>query len=202
MIKNRLFLLVIALTAVLFANAQKDSRAKQLLDEVAATYEQTQGMKITFKGTQTGTLWLKGECFVLECNGVKSWFDGTTQWSYVEENEEVNISSPTPEELQSINPFSLVTMYRKGFYYQYEGMKTRANKKGQEVFLLPVKNGNIKGITLTVNSRHLPFYIGIDMENGHYEEFIADSIEPMSLPEDFFRFDRKRYPDAEVIDLR
>ena len=62
---------------------------------------------------------LKGNKFCLESGGIKTWFDGKTQWSYVEQNEEVNVSSPTPEEIQSVNPYALLTAYKKGFNYRY-----------------------------------------------------------------------------------
>ena len=145
---------------------------------------------------------MKGDCFVLESGGVKSWFDGTTQWSYVADNEEVSISSPTPEEIQAVNPYTLVTMYRKGFNYRYEGLKLRNNKRGHEITLIPHTQEDVRMITIYVGEDNIPFYIGVDMKNGHYEEFVLSSLEKIALEDRFFRFNPKEYPDAEVIDLR
>lgn len=197
-----LMLFVVLSMVFIGLSAQQEKEAKEILDKVSTTYNQVKGMKISFKGTQTGTLWIKSNCFVLDCGGIKSWFDGTTQWSYIADSEEVNISSPTPEEIQAVNPYTLVNMYKKGFNYSYLGYKTRNGKKGQEVVLFPLHNQDIRKIILDIDSNNLPFYIGIDMQNGHYEEFIVTSNEKMALDISFFQFNQKLYPNAEIIDLR
>lgn len=117
--------------------AQKDAKAQAILDKTAAAYQKAEGIAITFGGTQKGTLLLKGSCFYLDCAGVKSWFDGKTQWSYAQQNEEVTVSNPTAEELQSVNPYALITSYKTLFNYRYRGFQTRNGKKGQEVVLTP-----------------------------------------------------------------
>ena len=61
---------------------------------------------------------LKGNRFYLNSGGIQSWFDGTTQWSYLESSEEVNVSNPTPEELQTINPYALLSIYKSGYNYK------------------------------------------------------------------------------------
>ena len=202
MMKHKLYIIMIALAGFLTVSAQKDNKAREILDQVALTYQNSDGMKITFKGTQKGTLWVKNNCFVLDCGGVKSWFDGETQWSYVKENDEVNISSPTPEELETVNPYALVTMYRNGYNYRYDGYKLRKGKTGQEVSLLAKGQGDVQRIVLNVDTNNIPAYIGIDMKNGHYEELISETFEEVSLSDDFFRFDKNQYPTAEIIDLR
>ena len=200
--KHKFYFLMLALMGVLSVAAQHDSKAKEILDHVSDTYRQSEGMKISFKGTQTGTLWVKGDKFVLECSGVKSWFDGQTQWSYVADNEEVNISSPTPEEIQAVNPYALVNMYRKGFDYRYEGLKLRNGKRGNEIALIPDNKQDIRMFLLSVSESNIPFYIGVDMTNGHYEEFIVSAFEEQKLSDEFFCFDAKQYPGVEIIDLR
>ena len=83
-------------------HAQQAEKAKSILDQAAANYKKSQGISIQFEGTQPGTLLLQGDCFYLNCGGVESWFDGKTQWSYMQQNNEVTISSPTPEELETL----------------------------------------------------------------------------------------------------
>ena len=72
------------------------------------------------EGSESGTIQLKGEKFVLKASEVITWFDGKTQWSYVVRNDEVNVSNPTQEELQQINPYTFLYMYQKDFPINWE----------------------------------------------------------------------------------
>ena len=200
--KNKLYIFILALMGVLTVEAQRDGKAKEILDQVSKTYRVSDGIRIDFKGTQRGSIWVKGEMFVLECGGVKSWFDGQTQWSYVADNEEVTVSSPTPEEIQTVNPYALVTMYQKGFDYHFLGLKMRNGKRGNEISLVPNVQQDIRMFLLSIGENNVPYYIGVDMTNGHYEEFIVTDFKKETLADDFFRFNEKLYPNTEVIDLR
>ena len=165
------------LSAFALANASQDNRAKTILDHTADAYRKAGGIHILFGGTQQGILLLKGECFYLECGGVKSWFDGKTQWSYVEQNEEVTISNPSPEELQSINPYALINSYASLFDYRYGTRHTIKGKQGDEIILTPRQKGTQEFRILSYKTRQ-------------------------AYTDDTFRFNPKHYPDAEVIDMR
>ena len=89
-------------------SAQGDAKAGEVLDKVWESISETNGIRIDFGGTENGFLLLKGEKFYLNNGSIQSWYDGQTQWSYVADTEEVNISHPTPEELQGINPYFIL----------------------------------------------------------------------------------------------
>ncbi len=195
------FLMLATSMSVVFA--QKDAKAQAILDKTAAAYQKAEGIAITFGGTQKGILLLKGSCFYLDCAGVKSWFDGKTQWSYVQQNEEVTISNPTAEEIQSVNPYALITSYKTLFNYRYKGAQTRNGRKGQEIVLTPRQKGDIQSITFTVSADYEPIYIGVKLSNGKTQEFNITSYQThRNLSSSIFRFDAKKYPNAEIIDMR
>lgn len=195
------FLMLATSMSVVFA--QKDAKAQAILDKTAAAYQKAEGIAITFGGTQKGTLLLKGSCFYLDCAGVKSWFDGKTQWSYVQQNEEVTISNPTAEEIRSVNPYALITSYKTLFNYRYKGAQTRNGRKGQEIVLTPRQKGDIQSITFTVSADYEPIYIGVKLSNGKTQEFNITSYQThRNLNSSIFRFDAKKYPNAEIIDMR
>lgn len=201
--KRNILLLAGLLLACLCGHAQHDTKARDLLDRMAEAYRQAGAVSIRFAGTQSGTLEVKGDKFHLKSGGVETWFDGKTQWSYVEQNGEVNVSTPTPEELRGVNPYALVNSYRHGFNYQYMGTKSRKGKQGQEVVLTPETEQNVKSVTLNISAGSQPQYICITLRNGEKQEFFVQSYHTrQNLGDEAFRFNKSDFPDAEIIDLR
>lgn len=183
--------------------AQKDEQARRVLDRTAATLQQAGGIRATFEGTHPGTLLMKGEKFHLDCAGIRSWFDGQTQWSYVADNEEVTVTLPTPEELQGINPYALIRSYRDGWNYRYKGKVTRNGQTGHEVQLIPEQKQTLSAVTLFVSESYLPIYIKVEQGNGAVSEIKVTSCRTnQPLDDRTFRFDKRQYPDAEIIDMR
>lgn len=196
---------LLALTFFLSANlfAQKDKQAREVLDKTAHALQQAGGIRATFGGTGSGTLLLKGNQFYLSSGGIQSWFDGKTQWSYLESSEEVNVSNPTPEELQTINPYALLSIYKSGYNYKYAGTKSRNGKQGFEVILTPENKQDITSITLFVSQTYQPLYIKVEQSNKSANEIIVTSYQTnQPLDNATFKFDIKKFPNAEVIDLR
>lgn len=187
------------------AFAQQDPQAQQILDKTIETFRQTDAVSLTFGGSQEGKLILQGDCFYLDCGGIKSWFDGTTQWSYVEENEEVTVSAPTPEELQSVNPYAILQSYRLQYNYRYQGIRTEGGKKNHILLLTPrTANANdIASVWLHISTAYRPTSIRIQNSRGESRQFIIRSYQTVKgLDINSFRFDAKKYPHAEIIDMR
>ena len=185
---KRTYLLVLILFLSVSLSAQKDKQAREILDKTANALQQAGGIRATFGGTG---------------NGIQSWFDGTTQWSYLESSEEVNVSNPTPEELQTINPYALLSIYKSGYNYKYTGIKSRNGKQGFEVILTPENKQDITSITLFVSQTYQPLYIKVEQSNKSANEIIVTSYQTnQPLDNATFKFDKKKFPNAEVIDLR
>ena len=115
------------------------------MDRTATTFRQAGGIQADFtvqtyakgvlQGSSVGTIRLKGEKFLLDADGVKTWFDGRTQWSYLTNSDEVNVSEPTPEELQSINPYALLSIYKQGYHMKLGKTDVYGGKPAYEVIL-------------------------------------------------------------------
>ncbi len=135
---------------------------------------------------------------------MKSWFDGTTQWSMIEGSNEVNISNPTEEELQSINPYTFVNLYKEGYQYAM----TNATLRGQDCYevTLTAENANngIRKLILDIDKGSLwPLCIRLNTAPGKWTRIsIYDVSAGHGWDDDFFRFNNKDYPQAEIIDLR
>lgn len=200
---NRIYTLFFLLMLTLSLSAQQDTKAKNILDKTVEKYNQSKGISVIFGGSQSGKLLLKGEKFQLTTQDVTTWFDGQTQWSYLKQNEEVNISTPTPEELRAINPYAWLSLYKQGFNYRYSGVKTREGKQGHEIVLTPQTKQDIQSITLSIGSDYEPIYIGILPTEGQMQEFIVHNYRTqLNLNDNAFRFDKSKYPNAEIIDMR
>ena len=94
--------------------------AKSVLDKAASHITVKDGVKANFKmtgsmGNTSGTILIKGRKFQATTPVATVWFDGKTQWTYVKKNDEVNVSTPTEAQLQAINPYNFINLYKKGY---------------------------------------------------------------------------------------
>lgn len=195
--------------------AQQPTQAKVVLDKTAAAFRSAGGVKADFSvqaftkgrsvGTSTGVIQLKGEKFVLKTADMITWFDGKTQWSYLKRNDEVNISVPTQEEQQAMNPYALLAVYQKGFAYKLGSVKTFQGKSVYEVILTATTAGqDLSSVILYVTKdTYRPLYISVALRDKSRSEITITGYQSgQRYADSVFVFDKKAYPHAEIIDLR
>ncbi|MFV0588892.1 LolA-like putative outer membrane lipoprotein chaperone [Bacteroides reticulotermitis] len=213
--KKYIFSVLIALLSLPVA-AQQQSQAKAVLDKTAEAFRKAGSVKISFtaksisngkvEGTESGTIQLKGEKFLLKTSEMTTWFDGQTQWSYLSRNDEVNISSPTKDELQQINPYTFLYMYQKGFSYKLGSVSSFRGKAVTEVILTATdRKMDLSSLILYVaKDTYEPLYILLQQrgQSAHSEITVTDYQPRQNYPDHLFAFDRKQYPNAEIVDLR
>ena len=184
-------------------SAQTDAKASEVLDKALAELSDDSGIRADFEGTESGYLLLKGEKFYLNNGNIQSWYDGKTQWSYVADMEEVNISHPTPEELQGINPYHILMRYKNDFNYTYKGKQTRNGVQGYEIVLTPKHSGNRELIRVFISQAHQPLAMKIEQNGETISEInITNYQRNQKLADETFRFNTSLYPNAEIIDMR
>lgn len=190
--------------------------AASILDKAAEAYEGSNGISAAFalntrsevqKMSESfeGTINMKGDKFTLVTPDMVTWFDGTTQWTYVERNEEVNVSTPTGDELQFTNPALLLRVYKKGFTPKYIGESTATNgKTTYDIELTPKKKGDITRVVLQIEKfSNFPASIKVEAKNGVSNTIHISQLKTgVNQPDSFFVFKESDYPDADVIDLR
>lgn len=207
------------LLACLLFGPRVISRAQNpvsILDKAATAYENANGISASFtlntrsevqKMSESfeGTIQMKGDKFTLITPDMSTWFDGKTQWTYVERNDEVNVSTPSGEELQFTNPAMLLRVYKKGFTPAYIGESTAANgKAAYDIKLTPKKKGDILSVELQIEKfSGFPAKIKVEAKNGITNTIHISNLKTgVNQSDDFFVFKESEYPDAEVIDLR
>lgn len=193
----------IIMVAALMSMGSFAQSAKAVLDKAAATITAQSGVKANFKmttanGSTSGTIAIKGKKFYATTPQAKVWFDGKTQWTYLKNNDEVNVSNPTEAQLQAINPYNFIHLYKRGYTYT---MNTAGN---DYVIHLMASSGDrkIKELFISVNKKNYqPKQVKM-LQGKKWTTFDINSIKKESIPDSQFRFNAKDFPKAEVIDLR
>ena len=169
---------------------------------IEAKFEATTFQGTTEKGQTTGTICVKGEKFMVTTPDGNIWFDGKTQWSLYANSDEVNVSTPTEKEIQSINPYTFINLYKHGFNHSmtnttYNGIAC------YDVRMTPQKASQIKEMRVVVDKNtYLPYSIRIKQNNDWFRVRINSIKTNNKWKDSFFRFNEKNYPNIEVIDLR
>ena len=117
----------------------------------------------------------------------------------------MNISTPTEAELQGLNPYAFLYLYKKGFDYELGKVDRFRDNGVYEVILRSAnKKQELSHIVLYVmKDTYEPVYIKLDLRDGSRNEITINSYHTgLKLPDSVFVFDKKEYPTAEVIDLR
>lgn len=178
--------------------------ARAILDKVATTVSNKGGVTAKFTisssqyGNTSGTIAIKGSKFRTTTPGATVWFDGKTQWTYMKSNNEVNVNTPTEGELQAINPYNFINMYRSGFSYKMQ------TKGGSHIIHLTAtsKQRQIQEMYITVSkSTYIPSKIRM-RQGSRWSDISISNFKKVSLNDATFKFNPKDYPSAEIIDLR
>jgi outer membrane lipoprotein-sorting protein len=208
--KRLLLLPVLLLSATILPAAQN---VAEILAKAATACNSPGGLTASFTlHTKTpqasesfeGLIYIKGNRFMLSTPDVKTWYDGATQWAYVEHTEEVNLSTPEGDELQFTNPAILLASYQKNFTATYKGEATGAGKNLYVVGLAPKKQSHIAGVELRIEkSTNLPVYLLVEWKNKTTNTIRISQLKTdANLSDSFFTFPQAQYPQAEIIDLR
>lgn len=196
-------------------NAQGNADARKVLDATAAQVTGQGGVKARFKadsftdgnlqGSVSGTMCLQGEKFRMDTPEMVTWYNGETQWSYVKANEEVNVSVPTPEERQAMNPYAFVHLYKEGYGLALKETVLRG-KPCYEVTLADQSGQKaLRTIILDIDRRtSVPMCVRMQRrEDGQWTRIaIHQFCSGQAFDAADFEFSPADYPQAEVIDLR
>jgi outer membrane lipoprotein-sorting protein len=191
------------ITTMLLSVATYGQTAKSVLDKAAATVSAKEGVRASFRmsgahGSTHGTIAVKGRKFYATTPQATIWFDGKTQWTYMKNNDEVNVSNPTEAQLQAINPYTFINLYKKDYEYTL-------NKSGKEyVVHLTASNPQtkIKEMFITIDkTSHHPSQVKL-LQGKKWTIFDITDLKKQAIADSQFRFNSKDFPTAEVIDLR
>lgn len=211
---KQVFAIIVLLLGILPIRAQKDASARKVLDKVASVFTQKNGVQASFQtehfvngsvqGSVSGQMTIKGNKFQMTTPDMLTWYNGETQWSYVKANEEVNISTPTPEEQESMNPYTFINLYKKGYNYTLKDSKLRGKPCHEITLKAQSKNKKIQTVILDIDaSDYTLLCIRMQQEDHTWIRItIHQFASNQTFKDDDFEFQAKDYPQAEIIDLR
>lgn len=183
-------------------SAQNATQARKILDKTASIIGRKGGAVANFSiggkyGNSSGTIAIKGNKFNAKTPQAIVWYDGKTQWTYMKKNQEVNVSTPTEAQQQSMNPYKFISIYKNGFKL---GMKNVS--EGWQIHLYATnQKRTIKEMYIVVGKNYLPKTIRMRQSNG-WTTIKVTNFKAKNLADTMFRFNAKDFPNAEVIDLR
>ena len=191
------------IAATLISAATIAQTAKSVLDKAAANITVKSGVQAKFKmtgsmGNTSGTIAIKGRKFHATTPQAIVWFDGKTQWTYMKNNDEVNVTTPTESQLQAINPYNFINLYKNG----YDATLNSSGKDYVVHLTSSTKDKKIRELFITVNkSSNTPTQVKL-LQGTKWTIFDISDLKKQSVPDSQFRFNAKDFPQAEIIDLR
>lgn len=185
----------------------------EVLDKAAQRIRETGAAEVKFtatafsgtqqQGTSSGQIRIKGEKFKMTTNNLITWFDGETQWSMMPGSGEVNMTIPTEEEKQAVNPYAFLQLYKHGYRATMKNSTLR-NTETYEVHLTATDSSNeLKEIYVDVRKSDYSLLCLRLRQDNDWHRIVLHSIKADKKMDDSeFTFSAQDYPDVEVIDLR
>ncbi len=197
------------------AIAQYDPKALEILEAMSKRYKaittfeanltsslinESAGVKDEFKGKVT----VKGDKYRLELEEQQVYNNGTTVWTYLPNEKEVNIDNFDPKS-DDLNPSKIFEMYKKGFKYLLTGEKTEAGVSCDEIDLVPEKKDaqyfKVK-MMISKKDKSVQSWTMFDRGGNRYKYTITKFTPNVKVDDSYFNFDPKKFPGVAVNDLR
>jgi outer membrane lipoprotein carrier protein len=215
MMTQKFSLLALAATLALPAAAQQDPKAGKILDAVSAKYTALKSFQAGF--TQTlenpaaklkqninGDVTVSGQKYHLKANGQEVLNDGKNTWTYLKNENEVNVSESDPSN-QDMSPAQMYNMYKKGYKYTYVKSLKDAGVASDLIELSPDnKTNDVFKVQLIVGTADKAIHsVKTFKKNGTRTTFTLKNFKPnVPVTASTFAFDKTQYPGVKVVDLR
>lgn len=196
------------------AAGNDEVRARKILDQTAAKLKAMKGMTIDFtiaqyqgkklQGTGDGQIDLLDKRFHVTTTDMVSWFDGKNQWSMVPGDSEANLTAPTPEEQQAMNPYAFLSLYKSGYSLECSRTKLSNGTEGWKI-LMKAKSAKqqLSRIQVEIDRTYTPVRVTLQQGKTQTVRINVKKLQGnRSFPADHFTFPTKQYPHVEIIDLR
>ncbi len=208
-------LLALAATLALPAAAQQDPKAGKILDAVSAKYTALKSFQAGFtqtlenpaaklKQNLTGEVTVSGQKYHLTTSGQEIINDGKTTWTYLKNENEVNISESDPTN-QDLSPAQMYNMYKKGYKYTYVKSLKDNGVTSDLIELSPEDRKNdVFKVQIIVGTADKAIHsVKTFKKNGTRTTFTLKNFKPnVPVTATTFAFDKNAHKGVKVVDLR
>ncbi len=193
-----------------------DPEAKKILDGVSTKFKTYKGVQAKFSlniengagkslGTKTGIVYMKGSKYRVTITGQEIYCDGSNVSTYDKSANEVTITKVDPS-ANTLTPQKIFTnFYDRDFLYKLNQEKTMGSKKVQEIELTPVDKSKafFKVLVYVDKAQQTIVSTKVFEKTGNKYTYSVTNMNTAAPVNDTqFVFDAKKYPGAEVVDLR
>ena len=202
-------------TCTSLALAQQDPKAEKILEAMTRKYQSLKVFSATFnqtlenpknkiKETMQGEIFVSGNKFRLKMKDQEIINNGTTLWTFMKSENEVNISDNDPED-QQMSPSAIFTLYKKGYKY---ALVDEIREAGQGYYIIELspedKNNPVFKVRLQINKKDnsLKNWTMFRNNGNRYLYSIRNFNPNPEVDANFFSFDKSKYKGVKVIDLR
>lgn len=198
--------------------AQQDPKAKEILDKLSQTTKSYKTIQINFSftlenkknnvaQTNEGDLSMKGKSYRLDMPvfSTQVFCDGTTTWSYLTEAKECNISGVQGDKEGGLSPANIFTIYEKGFNFSYIAEENLTGKMVQVIDLFPTdKSREFVKVRLYIDKlkSQIAKAQTFNKDGNTYTLELKSMKTNVDLRDDYFKFDKSKFPGVEMNDMR
>ncbi|GEO06519.1 hypothetical protein AAE02nite_41830 [Adhaeribacter aerolatus] len=208
--------LLLALILIIpVAQAQQDPRAEKILNAMSQKYQGLKAFNVVFtqtlenpaskiKETMQGDITVSGNKFRLKLKDQEIINNGSTIWTYMKSDNEVNISENDPDD-QQMSPNAIFTLYQKGYKYAFVEEMREGGQTYNIIELSPLdKNNSVYKVRLQINKRDNSVKTWkMFRNNGNRYTYTIKQFSPNpAVDATYFAFDKSQYKGVKVIDLR
>ncbi|MCF0207701.1 MAG: outer membrane lipoprotein carrier protein LolA [Bacteroidales bacterium] len=210
-------LLIISVFVATLMLAQNQSSQMEILDQVAAKTEKYSGLKLDFtmyvenlhnakRDSYKGSAVYKSGYYKMDIMGQIVFSDGKTNWTYLKDAEEINITANTENEAFMTNPKAILKDYKTKYKVNFIADKFEDNHPLLEFDFIPkqIENKKYSKITIRLEKAKKQIYSVryVGKDGVSYLIVINKMLENPTIQDSEVKYSDSLFPNAEVIDMR
>ncbi len=196
------------------AGSVVSQRSMEILNKVSNTYKNSTGTELKLKigiidnksgasNSASGVIKTAGNKFYLSTNFADMFYDGKTLNVYDKQTNELTISTPSKDEVASVDPTAIITLFKQG--YKISEPEFDKTAKLATITLYPEDRSAAESmIKITINTAtSTPTQIRTYGKNGVDNFVEIQKVEVnKNFKDDVFYFNADKYSKLQIIDLR